>query len=178
MLKSGFEVVGLDPLPECIKYASFELSEYRKVSLMNKGLWIFSGEVDFYSPSSKNSDAYSITNSHFNAHAEILQFEVISLEKLQDELRNPKIDEYKLVLLKLDIEGAEIPILSNYFSGGGKAFDFVAIELDSVSLIPFWKFGKRFTAILQARKFLQQLSNLGYELTKTDGYNFHWIMRK
>ncbi len=175
MLESGFDVVGLDPLPECIQYAIVELSEYKKVSLINKGLWISSGEADFYSPPSKNSDAYSITNSHYNNGAEILQFEVISLVHLQEQLCEPSIDEYKLVVLKLDIEGAEVQILSSYFCGEGKEFDFVAVELDSVSLIPFWKFGKRFAAILLARKFLKQLSKLGYELTMTDGYNFHWI---
>ncbi len=175
MLNFGFEVIGLDPLPECIEYASAELSEYKKVSLINKGLWIASGEVNFYSPPSKNSDAYSITNSHFNESAEILRFEVVSLEHLQEELHETPISEYELVVLKLDIEGAEVQILSEYFSGVRRKIDFVAVELDSVSLIPFWKFGNRFAAILLARKFMKQLSELGYVLTMTDGYNFHWI---
>jgi FkbM family methyltransferase len=177
MLNFGFEVVGLDPLPECIEYARVELSNYKKLSLVNKGLWISSGKVDFYSPPSKNSDAYSITNSHFNESAEILQFEVISLVHLQEQLRDAPIDEYELVVLKLDIEGAEIQILSDYFSDVRKIFDFVAIELDSVSLIPFWKFGERFAAIHLARKFMKQLSSLGYVLTLTEGYNFHWVAK-
>lgn len=177
MLNFGFEVVGLDPLPECIEYASVELSEYKKVSLINKGLWISTGNVDFYSPPSKNSDAYSITNSHFNENAEILRFEVVSLVHLQEELHETPISEYELVVLKLDIEGAEVQILSEYFSGARRKIDFLAVELDSISLIPFWKFGNRFAAILLARKFMKQLSELGYVLTMTDGYNFHWITK-
>ena len=177
MLNYGFEVVGLDPLPECIEYASVELSEYKKVSLINKGLWISTGNVDFYSPPSKNSDAYSITNSHFNENAEILRFEVVSLVHLQEELHETPISEYGLVVLKLDIEGAEVQILSEYFSGARRKIDFVAVELDSVSLIPFWKFGNRLAAILLARNFMKQISELGYVLTMTDGYNFHWIRK-
>ncbi|CAM8620195.1 Methyltransferase FkbM [Candidatus Planktophila versatilis] len=177
MLNFGFEVVGLDPLPECVEYAKVELSNYKKISLINKGLWISTGKIDFYSPPSKNSDAYSITNSHFNENAEILQFEVITLVQLQQQFLDDLIDEYELVVLKLDIEGAEIQILSDYLSGPGKKLDFLAVELDSVSLIPFWKFGERFAAIILARKFMKQLSELGYVLTLTDGYNFHWITR-
>jgi FkbM family methyltransferase len=177
MLKFGFEVVGLDPLPECIEYASIELSEYKKVSLINKGLWVSSGKVDFYSPPDKNSDAYSITNSHFNERAEIMQFEVISLVHLQQQLPAAPNDQFELVVLKLDIEGAEIQILSEYFSDVMKKFDFLAIEVDSVSLIPFWKFKERVVAILLARKFMKRLSKLGYILTLTEGYNFHWILK-
>lgn len=176
MLKLGFEVIGLDPLPECITYARKQLSNFENLTLINKGLWTSDGSVDFYSPPNKNSDAYSITNSHFNKNSEISRFEVISLEQLQVEKILTKFSDFQLVMLKLDIEGAEIEILSNYLSGVGKKMDYFAVEIDSVSLIPFWKFRQRFTAIRSARKFMNQLSNHGYVLSFTEDYNFHWIL--
>jgi hypothetical protein len=69
-------------------------------------------------------------------------FDVIALDSLPIEF-----GENSFVILKMDIEGGEESLMPFICSKGLK-FDYLAIEMDCLSLIPFFSFEKRIRQIL------------------------------
>lgn len=48
LLKSGFEIIALDPIEECVSFAKKELEEHSRVYLANLGLLTYSGQERFF----------------------------------------------------------------------------------------------------------------------------------
>ena len=78
-----------------------------------------------------------------------------------------------LIYLKMDIEGAEVKVIPQICKSAQK-LDFLGIELDFLSLIPFLELKKRVVSVLLARKFLRDFDSAGYKLVRTDNFNFFW----
>jgi hypothetical protein len=83
----------------------------------------------------------------------------------------PKID-----FVKMDIEGAELAILKDTFSDV-EEFDFIGIEMDFLSLIPFLALRKRIRGVREARKILRKFEEGQFALVHTENFNFFWEKR-
>ena len=77
-------------------------------------------------------------------------------------------------MLKMDIEGAE-RFLFEEIELNLNRLDFIGIELDFIHLLPFLKFIERIKLILEARKMIITLRELGVFLIFNEGFNFFWI---
>ena len=174
MLEHGFDLFGLDPLTPSISFAINELSDYSNKHILQFGLWVKSGEVQFFFPKDASHDSWSITNSQSapDTHSEALP--VVSIPHLYESF--PELRQYDYVVLKMDIEGAEVPVLldldfSNYH------FDFLAVEMDYISMIPFLNFLERIRKIIYVRRVMQKIRNSGFELIFTENFNFFWNLK-
>ena len=169
MLESGYFVIGLDPLARSYLYASEELKEYGEKFLLNKGVSTFDGRQKFYAPKNPSHDSWSISNSQETHEESASHFDVIALDSLPIDF-----DDNSFVILKMDIEGGEeslIPIICRK----GLKFDYLAIEMDCLSLVSFFSFSKRFRKILIVRNLLNALSKSGFQLIMNENFNFFWI---
>ena len=77
----------------------------------------------------------------------------------------------------MDIEGGEIPVLRQIIISEIK-FDFLAVEIDFLSLIPFLSLYKRIRHFFIVWNLLRELEKKGYFLCKTENFNFCWILRE
>lgn len=174
LLELGFSVIGLDPLIECCDAADSNLRSFEKVKILNKGISTFSGSQQFYEPKVKGHDSWSTINAQEVRDTGVVSFDVISTSDLIKE--NPQITSSELRYLKMDIEGAELAILEESFSEVTN-FNFVAVEMDFLSLIPFLEFRKRVRRIRSARRILLKFESNGYALIFKENFNFFWIKK-
>ena len=174
-LNAGFEVIGIDPIPECIAYAHENLKSLEGVKLLAKGLWIESGTKSFYSPNVVGHDSFSITNSHQTPAEMALTFDVIGIHDLFQE-NSILCDLNSYVYFKMDIEGAELAILGE-IANGNFPINFLAAEIDALSLISFLNFRERFCKIVECRRVLKNLRIAGYDFIYNENYNFFWVKR-
>ena len=174
LLISGFTVIALDPLEHCVSFAREELKEFAKIHIENLGLASFSGEERFFAPKHESHDSWSSTNSQITEHGRSSVFQVISLSDLLTKYETQTINATSI--LKMDIEGAEsriIPSLCNLkFS-----FDYVAIEMDFLSLIPFVQIRKRLRHMREARFLLATMQLRGYVLIMRENFNYFWVYK-
>jgi len=172
LLESGFSVIGLDPLPECVSYSNRELKNYPNFESINKGLWTFSGVETFFPPKVKTHDSWSVSNIHNSSSASSKSFDVISLEDLYRSSTKFRNSQYRL--LKMDIEGSELEMIEVICASQHK-FDFLAVEMDFLSLIPFQQIRRRLNLIFKGRVLLKALQKSGYQLTNNENFNFFWV---
>ena len=126
---------------------------------------------EFFPPKDSSHDAWSSINMQSTSHDLAQHFDVVSLDDLLSKYHYLIGDG--LLFLKMDIEGAEVKIIPEICSNSQK-FDFMGVELDFLSFIPFLDFKKRLKSIFLARKFLGALNRSGYKLVCTDNFNFFW----
>jgi FkbM family methyltransferase len=174
LLSSGFTVIALDPLEVCVAFAREELKEFPTIHLENLGLASFSGEERFFAPKHEGHDSWSSTNSQITEHDKSAVFQVISLPDLLTKYETQTINATSV--LKMDIEGAEskiIPSLCNL----EYSFDYVAIEMDFLALIPFVQIRKRVKHIREARFLLEKMKIRGYRLILRENFNYFWVYK-
>ncbi len=169
MLEDGYFVIGLDPISRSYLYACEELKAYTDKLLLNKGISTFDGKQKFYAPKIPSHDSWSISNSQETAEELTDDFDVIAIDSLPIEF-----GANSFVILKMDIEGGEESLIP-FICAKGLKFDYLAIEMDCLSLISFSSFGKRIRKILIVRNLLTALSESGYKLIKNENFNFFWI---
>ena len=99
-------------------------------------------------------------------------FEVICLNDLF--IMYPILEKCDYRILKMDIEGSELEVMKSLLTLQYR-FDFIAIEIDFLSLIPFLKFSHRILMIKEARTLLRNFQAAGYQLVKNENFNFFWI---
>ena len=170
--KRGFKVVAIDPLEECCNFARSSGLDQTKTKIINAGLWLNSGETRFYPPKLETHDSWSITNSQYTSKTESKFFPTVTLENVLRDIRNKKSQQ--VIMLKMDIEGAE-RFLFEEIELNLNRLDFIGIELDFIHLLPFLKFIERIKLILEARKMIITLRELGVFLIFNEGFNFFWI---
>lgn len=171
MLKDGYFLIGLDPLLKSYLYALEELYEHGNKLILNKGVSTFDGKQKFYAPKIPNHDSWSTTNTQETEERLTNYFDVIALSSLPIDY-----DDNSFVILKMDIEGGEVKLISEICKKNLK-FDYLAVEMDCMSLIPFFSLNKRVRQILEVRKVLLTLSKSGFCLIKNENFNFFWIQR-
>jgi FkbM family methyltransferase len=172
LLELGFTVIGLDPLADCVAHANSNLAEFRSFTSLEKGLWKTTGVQNFFSPKNVEHDSWSATNIQHSSESMTKTFEVVSLTDLF--IRYPQLEKCDYRILKMDIEGSELEVMKSLTTFQYR-FDFIAIEIDFLSLIPFMKFRHRIMMIKEARSLLGSFRSAGYQLVKTENFNFFWI---
>jgi FkbM family methyltransferase len=172
LLKSGFEVIGLDPLQESITFANKYLSNYSNFKALNMGLWTSTGIEKFFPPKNIFHDSWSITNIQNTPNYESNEVSTISMMDLI--IQYPQIKEAAFVILKMDVEGSELEILKD-FKIISCSVNYLAVEFDFLSLIPFRSLKKRIKLIFTARKILRNIRAEGFQLIKNENYNLFWI---
>ena len=176
MLKIGYRIVALDPFPPAYNYA---LSQFPKsstgVQVLQVGLSTLEGKQVFFAPIRPDHDSWSIANIQSSQHLQTKEFEVTTIDGAFEKTRL-KRKEFDLIVLKMDIEGAEEAVLDN-FEHQTLAPNVIAAELDFLSLIPFLAIRRRIAKIRNAFRILMKLDNQGFLLVKTDNFNFTWISK-
>lgn len=175
MLAGGFICIGLDPLAESIAYSKNELGSFENFIPVNTGLSDAGGQKIFYAPQVKEHDSWSVNNMHGTDPSLARSFDVLSLRELEEIF--PSLKQAAFRILKMDIEGGEIPVLRQIVLSEIK-FDFLAVELDFLSLIPFLSLNKRIRHFYIVWKVMLGLERIGYFLCKTENFNFCWIFRE
>ena len=171
MLNHNFFVIGLEPMLDSFNYARKELGSNRKLILINAGLWTVSGNVDFFAPADGSNHSWSITHP-ISGHADsCFSISVLSIE---DVLRNAALNtEFDYSILKIDVEGAEEHILFDICMKE-QFFDFIAVELDFLSLISFRDISKRIRKLRSAKKIMKLMRSSGYIFLGNEQFNFYW----
>jgi hypothetical protein len=175
MLAGGFICIGLDPLAESIAYSKNELGTFKNFIPVHAGLSDASGQKIFYAPQVKEHDSWSVNNMHGTDPSLARSFDVLSLRDLEEIF--PSLKKAAFRILKMDIEGGEIPVLQQIVLSEIK-FDFLAVELDFLSLLPFLSIHKRIRHFFIVWKVMLGLERIGYSLCKTENFNFCWIFRE
>lgn len=176
MLKSGYRIVALDPFPPAYKYALSQfIAASPEVQVFQVGLSTLKGKQVFFAPIKEDHDSWSIANIQSSQHLLTKEFEVTTIDGAFEKT-GLKRKNFDLIVLKMDIEGAEEGVLDN-FEYQNLAPNVVAAELDFLSLIPFLSLRRRITKIRKAFRILRKLENLGFLLVKTDNFNFTWVSR-
>ena len=100
-------------------------------------------------------------------------FSVVTIGDL--ERMFPELENAPYRILKMDIEGGEIPVLKQILHSKIK-FDYLAIEVDYLSLIAFLSIKTIIRHFLTVWKLMVELEEQGYSLCKTENFNFCWIL--
>jgi FkbM family methyltransferase len=165
----GFELVLLDPLPECVQYAKFALKNFELVTFINCGISSKTGQAVFYPPMNLEHDSWSLVKLQDSEENAERIFPTIGIEDLLVEFRS----ENAFTVLKMDIEGGEIQVLETLLTMDKKV-DFLAVEIDFLSLVPFFSTVQRVKSIIYAKKLLAKLSARKYEFVGSDNFNLYW----
>ncbi len=171
MLERGWSVFGIDPLSECCALAQKRINKFPRFHVLNVGLSVKDGYQTFFQPKNPIHESWSTINAQSVVNPISAKFPVVSLKGL---IANNKIvDDAEYRYLKMDIEGAELALFQesmDSFIG----FDFLAVEMDFLSLIPFRQFKLRIRRIQYMRKILCELKLEGWELVHVENSNFFW----
>jgi FkbM family methyltransferase len=171
MLEMGWSVLGIDPLSECCALAQERLSKFPKFQVLNVGLSVEDGYQTFFQPKNPNHDSWSTINAQSVVNPLSMDFPVVSLKGLIG--RHEILVEAEYRYLKMDIEGAELALFQESMADF-EGFDFLAVELDFLSPIPFLEFRLRVRRIKYMRKILRQLKREGWNLVHVENSNFFW----
>lgn len=171
MLSRGFTCIGLDPLPGAITYSINELSGFTTFFPVNCGLSDMQGKKIFYAPQVSEHDSWSINNMHQTDLSLSKSFNVLRIKDL--ERMFPLLESASYRILKMDVEGGEIPVLRQIVDLRIK-FDYLAVEIDYLSLIPFLSLITRIKHFLTVWTLMTRMEEQGYSLCKTENFNFCW----
>jgi FkbM family methyltransferase len=146
----GCHVWAMDPTPRSIEFA--KEVENARFHFLPYGIWSEDGEQRFYAPANPDHVSHSIVNlqgsqTFFSARCR-------SLPSLLRELRHDRID-----LLKMDIEGAEGPVLDDMIRNG-PAPRVLCVEFEAA------------TSPWGLRSRVRRLERAGYLVRKIDGRNY------
>ena len=175
IVDSGHQVIGLDPLVQCVELANQAIKNPELFKTINAGLWVEDGNQTFFAPRVPGSDAWSATNSQNTNADDVVEFSVVSMKTLF--LQYPQIKQSKYSYLKMDIEGAEGPVLES-LDFNSLPFTLIGVEMDFLSLISLKALLTRVRMIRRARLIMMNLESSGYEFIYNENFNFFWIERQ
>lgn len=169
LAEDDFELVCIDPLTESIDFAKIALSSVKRVEFYNVGLADSSGKRTFYPPRNASHDSWSLIDIQNGDSNNLQEFETIGLSDMLINIERSN----KFVYLKMDIEGAEKEVLESLIEKNLEV-DFLAVEMDYISLIPFFAILTRIREVSYTRALLKRMSRQGYHFIGNDGFNFFW----
>ena len=175
MLRYGFSVLGLDPIPESTQYAKLNLLGDSRVDILTFGLWTTSGQLTFFPPTDSSNASWSIEKNSERSTNSAVALPVIALDQLLKDYSHIRMSSYRY--LKMDIEGAELAVL-NTLSNLDIKFDFLAVEMDVLQLVSFFDIRKRINRIIESRIMLKKLELQGYLLVHQEEFNFFWKLSR
>lgn len=152
----GTQVWAFDPTPRSINWINQQTLP-AQLKVVEMGLLDYDGICRFVPP------AHPAHVSFREAKADstgVVELEVKTLSTLMSELGHNRID-----VLKMDIEGAEYPVVKNLVEKG---------PLIGQILVEFHDFFPNFSKS-DTQKSIQLLESAGYQLFKHEGYNYSFI---
>jgi FkbM family methyltransferase len=168
LMDQGFFVIGIDPTVESVKYVKEIVGKNPNFELIEACLSVDDSGLYLFPPKIGNHASWSIFNSTSSRGT---FFPSISIGRI---LSSDGVKNSDLKILKMDIEGAEFPILQQ-LADNPHIFDLCLTELDYISKQPYRRIRTRLKAVIQVRKLLLLMHRNGYLLVATEGYNFTWI---
>ena len=102
----GCDVLAIDPTPRAIEYVEPLVALHGNLRLAPVAVWGDDSEVDLFPPTDPSHVSHSITNRQHTA--EPLRVPARTVASIAAEHGHQRVD-----LLKLDIEGAEYPVLNS-----------------------------------------------------------------
>jgi FkbM family methyltransferase len=174
LLNSGFIVLGVEPTKKSTEFVTNSLRRYiqaDKFHLVKSAVGGRSGKILYDKPNLKNNYQWWAEESgnEINNRVEILTATLDDLEVLY-----PRFFQKEIVVLKMDIEGAEIGVLRNLVDRRHQ-FDYLAIELDYISLVPMRSLFIRLKRVVEVRRLLISIETRGYTLLKREEFNYFFI---
>jgi hypothetical protein len=174
LLNNDVLVIGLDPLPASALFAEDKLKEYSNFFLEPSGLGTCTGRSIFFAPKIKSHDSWSLSNIQQTEPSEATYFNTISLSDLFSKYTETLTDAR--IGLKMDIEGGELELIQDVLSQEFR-FEFVTIEMDFMSLIPFLSAFRRLKALTTCQRIMIAFEEAGFELASTEEFNFLWVRK-
>ena len=104
LTEMGCEVVAIDPTPRALDYMKPIVALHEGLALAPYALWTEDGELDFFPPSDPANVSYSATNIQDTTNP--IRVPARTLASIAREFGHDRVD-----LVKLDIEGAEYPVI-------------------------------------------------------------------
>jgi len=175
MLERGWSVLGLDPLSECCTLAKKKLNRFSKFQVLNVGLSVADGHQTFFQPKNLIHDSWSTINAQAVVNPVSINFPVVSLKQLI--ATNKMLSDAEYRYLKMDIEGAELALFQESIDAF-EGYDFLGVELDFLSLIPFRELRLRVRRIRYMRRILHDLKHNGWNLVHVENSNFFGSVSK
>lgn len=147
------------------KNYSLEEVDFGKISFIPKALWSIPTKIHFFEPKDSTRDGSYSVNSIHNNYKKVTPFvevETITISEIMTIYSLDMID-----LLKLDIEGAALEVLSECFSSGIFPRQ-ILIEIDELHF-PSLKSRRR------AQKIFKILKKVGYVPINRDNCDFLFL---
>lgn len=111
---------------------SYDLENITKsqIKFIDKALWINTGTVKFFKPKNKDHVSHSIINflNNYSTTSEFIEVKGITIKQIIQDFKLKRNFE----LLKLDIEGAEIPVIRNMLNENIKPIQ-ICVEFDELN---------------------------------------------
>lgn len=175
LLSKGFRVLGLEPSKSSCEYVVGELASQinnQEFILIESAVDSSTGMKKFERPDLKSNYqwwAQEMSNSSGSALVATTRISDLSQEY-------PEFFNSHFRILKMDIEGSEIHVLSEVIQES-LSFDYLAVELDYLSLIPLLDIVGRLKRLIIVRRLFREMSAGGYQLIHNEGYNFFWASK-
>lgn len=103
----GCDVLAIDPTPRAVAYMNQLVATYPNLALAAYAVWTDDAEIDFFPPSDVKHVSYSATNRQHTT-SDPIRVPARTIPSIASEFGHERVD-----LLKLDIEGAEYPVLES-----------------------------------------------------------------
>lgn len=147
--------------------SSYNLTKIKDINFIiyKKALWSETDKkLNFYFPENEKNVSNTLINSYFEKKRKYIMVETISLEQI---FKENKINE--LELLKVDIEGAEIEVVTSMINK--KIFpNQLLLEIDYLRR-------NTIRSILKSIIFIKRILNSGYKLIKINNYENYLFVR-
>jgi FkbM family methyltransferase len=107
LAEHGCEVVAIDPTPDALRYVEPIVARTKNLSVLPYALWDRDGTLELFAPVRETSMSFSVVGENWRRSGDPIEVQARTLASIAQELDHDRID-----LLKLDIEGAEYPVLA------------------------------------------------------------------
>lgn len=146
----------------CQPISAYDLSRVNdnNFRLITKALWDQNTNIKFFEPPNPSHVSHSIINyqNHYSNDTNFIQVEAVTLDTLLSDLN---LEPSNIPLMKFDIEGAEIEVLTRCLNMGICPRQ-ILVEFDELNLPSV----EGFARVTRIDKLLK---NRGYKILETDG---------
>jgi FkbM family methyltransferase len=162
LLKIGFRVVALDPLPQAAQFAESSFAGQDAVVLV-AGLWTRDGNHTFFAPRIPEHDSWSLTDLQETGYSNSQEFTTVSLESLAQD--HPQLRGPGPCVLKMNIEGAENNVLAQLCEST-ICFDVLVVHLEAISQTRLRSPVRFLKEVLKAHQTLGRMQARGYQIVR------------
>jgi FkbM family methyltransferase len=174
LLKRDFKILGFEPSYNSRNYINSFLESTgigKQFIVVDGAISNTTGMSSFTRPKLKSN--YEWWAAEMSQNAELAVVKTIKLSSLPELY--PEYFESHFRMLKMDIEGSEIQVLQDFLASDLE-FEYLAVEMDCLSLVSVLDIRLRARRILESRKIFSGLRRKGYTMIHNEGFNFFWVL--